>query len=157
MTMHLARDPLSPAYPAARAIEILTAEEAANVVDRSPWTLRAWADPTREACPNQTQGRELDRACMAKAQVAPFAEWYRSSKLIERQDTDTSLLERVLEVGANFGLLQRAAKNVGQVDKLSPNQKDELYAAYREFREATTQVETKIICMQLREPIGVDQ
>jgi len=156
MTMQLPRDPMSPAFPAARAIEILTAEGAADVVDRSPSTIRAWADPTREACPNQNQARELDKACMATVQEAPFAEWYRRCKLVERDVGDLKLFDRLLDIGATFGLLQRAARELGGVEKLSSNQKSELCAAYQQFRDSATQMESTIVRMQPRQVAGGD-
>jgi hypothetical protein len=45
-----------------RMIHELGIEHAANAVDRSPWTLRKWADPDHDSLPNLMNAVQLDEA-----------------------------------------------------------------------------------------------
>jgi len=156
MTMQMPRDPLSEAYPAAQVIEILTAEGAAEVVDRSPSTIRDWADSNLDACPNARQIKALDRACVQKKGVAPFADWARRCKLEEKAAESGGFLSNLLKVGAAFGKLSTAAQEVDGVAKLNAAQRESITRVYGEFRQTSVDLESCITRMQKRDPVEVD-
>ncbi len=149
MTLQMPRDILCPSYPAARVIEILTADHASNIVDRSTSTVRAWADPSRpKVTPNQEQERALDKACVEKSGEAPFADWYRRSRAFDERPTEKTFLQLLLKAGAAFGNLMNEAKDIEGVEQLSPARREQLFKAYQEFRKPTNDIETTILRLQ---------
>lgn len=76
MTLQRERNPLDPTSAVARAIELIGADAVADAVDRSPNTVRMWADPERDESPRHALSLLIDAACLRLTDEAPFAALY---------------------------------------------------------------------------------
>lgn len=75
------RDPSSNAWACARAIELIGAEVAADVIERSVSLIYQWADPDNPAQPVLWQAQRLDDYCAEVTGEAPFfTVWTRRRK-----------------------------------------------------------------------------
>jgi hypothetical protein len=139
--MQMPRDPLTQAYPAAVAIELLGCEQVADIVDRSPSTIRDWADPNRPACPNQMQMLAIDLRCLEKYGAAPFSEWFRVGAVYKTSGPQEPVAKQTLKIGVALGKLQALLHDSYDAGKTNTQQREEIYQAYSDLRRVVDNLE----------------